>query len=85
MDTERHRKKTFSTAPDFGKHMNYARFCEIKNLVPLIMLCKTGDDESDPWWKHRGFLNGFNKKRQDILFVSRICALDKTMSALRPR
>ena len=56
------RTKTFSAAPDFSKRMNYSRFCEIKNLVPLMMVSKTVDDESNPWWKHHGFLNRFNKK-----------------------
>ena len=78
-------KKSFTPAPDYGRFMNYTRFNEIKNLVPLMMIAPGGDDGTDPWWKHRGFIDGLNKKRQDLLLVSRIRVLDETMSALRPR
>ena len=78
-------RKTFTAAPDFGRWMNFTRFNEIKNLAPLMMVAESGSEGDDPWWRHRGFVDGFNKTRQDILMVSRIRVLDETMSALRPR
>ena len=65
-------EKTFTEAPNFGKHMNYSRFCEIKKIVPIMMVSEDGKDSSDPWWKHRGFIDGFNSKRQEVLNISRL-------------
>ena len=45
----------------------------------------TGSDDGDPWWRHRNFVNEFNKTRQDVMLISRMRVLDETMSALRPR
>ena len=77
--------QTFTPAPDFGRYMHFTRFCEIKKLVPLMMVSDKGNDGSDPWWKHQGFIDGFNKKRHEILVASQVKVLDKTMSALWPR
>ena len=74
--------RAFTRAPDFGRYMNFTRFCGTKKLVPLMMVSDKGNDGSDPWWKHRGFIAGFNKKRHKILVASRVKVLDKTTSAL---
>ena len=78
-------RRAFTGAPDFGQYMNFTRFCEMKELVPLMMVSDKGNDGSDPWWKHRRFIDGFNKKRHKILVASRVKVLDTTMRALRPR
>ena len=78
-------RRTFTSAPDFGRWMSYHRFNEIKALVPLMMVADTGIDDGDPWWRHRNFVNEFNKTRQDVMLISRVRVLDETMSALRPR
>lgn len=71
-------------ATDFGRYMNYPRFCEIKKPVPHLMVDKKGNDGSYPWWKHPGVFDGFNKKRSELLYVSRRRIMDETMSALCP-
>ena len=65
--------------------MKYPRFCEINKILTYIMVYKKENYGSEPWWKHRGLIDGFNKKRSEILYLSRRRILDESMSALRPR
>ena len=74
--------QTFTHVQDFGRYMHFTRFCKIKKLVLLMMVSDKGNDGSDPWWKHQGFINGFNKKPHKILVALRVKVLDKTMSTL---
>ena len=78
-------RNKFTSAPNFGLWMSYSHFCEVKKLVPIMMWDKNGHSDSDDWWRHRGFIDGFNEKRNEILVASRIFVLDETMSALCPR
>ena len=41
--------------------------------------------DKDDWWRVRGFVNGFNRKRKQILCSSLIMVLDESMSPYRPR
>ena len=43
-------RRAFTRAPDFGRYMNFTCFCEMKKLVPLMMV--SDNYGSDPWWKH---------------------------------
>ena len=63
--------------------MNHNRFGEIKVMVPLMM--EDGNNDEYAWWKVRGMLNKFNKTREDLLLVSKIHVLDKSMSDFWPR
>ena len=63
--------------------MTYHRFCVIKAMVPLMMEGK--DNGEDDWWKVRNFVDNFNKTRSDLLSISKILVLDKSMSGFWPR
>ena len=75
-------KGRLRSKPDFSYVMSHTRWTEIKALVPLMMEGEKGDD---PWWKVRGFVDGFNKTRQEKLSISKIIALDESMSGFWPR
>ena len=63
--------------------MRLWRFKEIKRYVPIIM-----EDETmkvDDWWKFKGQVEMFNKKRQSEITTSHILVFDKSMSAFVPR
>ena len=74
--------KTLSKHTDFSKYMSYTRFFEIKYHIPSMIHNvqeKEGYDVlkgKDDWWRVRGFVNGFNRKRM----VS-----DESMSPYRPK
>ena len=41
-------RQMFTRAPDFGRYMNFTRFCEMKKLVLCMMVSDKGNDGSDP-------------------------------------
>ena len=77
-------RKTLAVHIDYLKYMNRTRFQELKALVPFMM-----EDEAaqsvDEWWKVRGFVDGFNKRRAEELNTSIVYVLDKSMSSMIPR
>ena len=65
------------SAPDFSHIMSFHRWCEIKALIPLMM---EGEDTcNDPWWKFRGFVDGFNFTWKEKLVLSKMHVLDESM------
>ena len=76
--------KNFSRTANFTQYMSHTRFQQIKSVIPSMMI-DDSKKETDDWWKHRRFVDGFNSNREKILHTSRIRVLDETMSALWPR
>ena len=58
--------------------MRLWRFREIKSYVPVIM-------EDYDWWKFKGQVEMFNKRRQSKINSSHILVFDESMSAFVPR
>ena len=77
---------TLPTHTDFSKFMNWTRFWEIKGIVPYMMENQSNYlNSNDDWWRARTFIDGFNKRRADMLNSSICYVMDESMSPMVPR
>ena len=81
---EKKQRVGLSEKVDFSKYMRLWRFKEIKRYVPIIMEDETMK-ESDDWWRFKGRVELYNKKRQSEVNTSHILVFDESMSAFIPR
>ena len=70
--------------PDFRQYMSRTRFEDIRKHIPAT-IAKNEAHGSDPWWRLRGGVERFNKKRRALMQTVPVGVLDESMSAWRPR
>ena len=80
----RDNRLTLSTHTDYSRFMNCTCFHKIKAVIHFMMEDKSVQTDDD-WWKVRGFVDGFNKRRVEELNTSVAYVLDESMSSMIPR
>ena len=66
---------------DLLTHMKQYRF---KQLIKYVHFSFAGDNDDDPWNPTRGFLDGFNRNRRDVVASKEVKTLDESMSSWSP-
>lgn len=74
----------FRSPPNFGQYMPERLFENIK-AVASYAFSEPSLHVSDPWWRMRSAVRGFNANRRDKVVFATVYVGDESMSAFKPR
>ena len=69
-------------APNFGRYMKLYRFRDIMSAMSCVTYSASAS-MTDPWWKVRPLIQGFNENRRKSFHSSWLVCIDESMSAYR--